>query len=84
MASTHRTSQGYRSTASQALGPGTREARKALDRVYPSKRGRLFDAPKGSLRVYLAQALKTAGLDGRAISVYDFKHCRWSSRSAGI
>jgi integrase len=58
--------------------PLSAEARKALERVCPPKPGRLFDAPKSSLRTYLALAVEAAGLTDRGISVYDFKHSRIS------
>jgi integrase len=53
-------------------------AGKALDRVCPKKPGKLFDAPKGSLKVYLRLAVAAAGLTDRNISPYDFKHTRIS------
>ena len=53
-------------------------AREALDRVCPSKPGKLFDAPKRSLKTYLALAVEKAGLTHRRISVYDLKHTRIS------
>ncbi len=56
------------------LSPATR---KALDRVCPES-GKLFTAPKGSLRVYLRLALEAAGLADSGICVYDFKHTRIS------
>jgi integrase len=59
--------------------PLSPEARAALDRVCPANgAGRLFNAPKASLKVYLRLALKKAGLSDRKISVYDFKHTRIS------
>lgn len=58
--------------------PLSTAARKALDRVCPSKPGKLFDAPKGSLKTYLARAVEAAGLTDRGICVYDFKHTRIS------
>jgi site-specific recombinase XerD len=57
--------------------PITLAARKAFDRVWPkSGEGRLFDAEPESLRFSLKAALKAAGLEGRGIGVYDFKHSR--------
>jgi integrase len=55
--------------------PLSAEARKALDRVCP-KEGKLFKNAKGSLRVYMENALKAAGLTDRNISPYDFRHSR--------
>jgi len=58
--------------------PLSPDACKALDRVCPSKPGRLFDAAPNSLRKSLEAAVATAGLSDRGISVYDFKHSRIS------
>ncbi len=56
--------------------PLSAAARKALDRVCPKKPGRLFDAPKASLRGSLAAALRAAGLEHLDVSPYDFRHSR--------
>lgn len=56
--------------------PLSRAARDALDRSCPPAGGRIFTAPKASLRHYLAAALERAGLTDRGISVYDFRHTR--------
>lgn len=55
--------------------PLSAAAREALDRVCPEE-GRLFGADEKSLRFSLAAALREAGLEGRGIGVYDFKHSR--------
>src|SRR5258708_15266935 len=56
------------------LSPATR---KALDRVCPES-GKLFTAPKGSLRVYLRLALDAAGLADSGACRYDLQHTRIS------
>jgi len=56
--------------------PISHAAQAALDLAVPAVPGRIFLAPKGSLRVYLADALQAAGLTSRNISTYDFRHSR--------